>query len=442
MKQWTQAERLLVLVDEGLLIYGSFQRHITRQHLAQFVAILKELTTSYRTKSHQKWVDLSELLLQGRTSDLRCPDWTFPRYGPDWALQVQTCGWDTYGTGFRFIGYDLLKFGYSPLESRERANNGDLVFAAPPYLYGDWVILSGTAHQEFAQFRLGHAFASPFADYRFEHPDTRWYNLASSLGTRRFFLKNAPQILDFFAFLIAQRLGQHRRVLLIAKKDFRSFCVSQLETRLRALGYPKATILTDPFTDEALADPHVLPLIHYGVVGINRFQEFECAFCLSGYYVNESVIEQIVHDVVASDRHLPFRIVTGGRPRRRRVEVVHPHHRIYDTQALAQHALEHQEMGVVLQAVGRVRPYTKAREIFTFQCAGHPSLSYTKEFHSLGEARAYFEIPTRRSFARDQTIARIHQAQAAGLTQRKTAERLKISRSTVKRGWASPEKGS
>ena len=115
--------------------------------------------------------------------------------------------------------------------------------------------------------------------------------------------------------------------------------------------------------------------------------------------------------------------------------MLNPSHRIYDTKNLAQLALDHQEMGVVLQAVGRVRPYTKAREIFTFQCAAHPQLSYTEEFHSLGEAREYFGILTRRNFMYQQRVVNIQRAKATGLTQTQTAQAEGISLSTVKRYW-------
>ena len=92
-------------------------------------------------------------------------------------------------------------------------------------------------------------------------------------------------------------------------------------------------------------------------------------------------------------------------------------------------------MGVVLQATGRIRPYTQPREIFTFQCAAHPYLSYTQEFHCLGEAREFFGIPTRNTHRRHLTMAHIQQAKAAGLTQRRTAQQVGVSLTTVKRYW-------
>ena len=123
------------------------------------------------------------------------------------------------------------------------------------------------------------------------------------------------------------------------------------------------------------------------MIGTNLFKEFDCAYCLTGYYVSEKEINHILQDVLASDMHIPIRIeTTKEHPQRRKAGVVHNQHKYYDIHRLAQLALDQQEMDVVLQAVGRVRPYTKPREIITFQCAKHPKFDYTQEFASIEEA--------------------------------------------------------
>ena len=120
-------------------------------------------------------------------------------------------------------------------------------------------------------------------------------------------------------------------------------------------------------------------------------------YCLTGYYVTENAVNSIVQDRLGSDMTIPLQISIEERPCRRKAGVLNKKDRIYDVHTLAQHALDHLEMDTVLQAVGRVRPYTKPREVITFQCAGHPDFDYTKEFCSLGEARDYFDIPGRRN---------------------------------------------
>jgi DNA-binding NarL/FixJ family response regulator len=92
-------------------------------------------------------------------------------------------------------------------------------------------------------------------------------------------------------------------------------------------------------------------------------------------------------------------------------------------------------MDSVLQAVGRVRPYTKPREIITFQCAEHPKLSYNREFNSIKEARQFFEIDSQQNRQKQETISRILRAKEAGLKQTEIAQKLGCNLRTVKRYW-------
>ena len=292
-----------------------------------------------------------------KTCDLRSHGWHFPQIYLDWSLAVQTRGYGIYGEAFSFLAFGLVHFGRSPLESRERTASGDIVYAAIPNVSMDFIIYSGTAHQQFSEYRLGNEFASPFEDYSFIHPETTWLNIASRLGARRYFLKNSPQILDFFAGLVARRLQEGRRPLLIAKKCFCAFCARQMQDRLQMLGH-EARVAINGWQPDLLRNANVVPLIHYGMIGTNLFQEFDCAYCLTGYYVTEEAINGILQDLLGSDMEIPLRISIEGRPCRRRAGVLNQRDRTYDLHKLAQHALNHLEMDTVLQAVGRVRPYT------------------------------------------------------------------------------------
>jgi hypothetical protein len=432
--QWTGAQKALVILDEANCILKPFRRRIRREQLTIFVDVLKTPVPGRWKKAHERWRYLSELLLQAPTEDLRCNEWRMPWIGHDWAYAVQSRGYHTHGESFSFLPFDLVHFSKSPLESRERAANGDVLFAAVPSVSTDFLIYSGTAHHKFSQYRLGSEFADPFQQYRFEHPETTWFNIASRLGARKYFLKNSAQILDFFAGLVARRLNEERRPLLVAKKCFISHCARQIQQRLRSMGLD-ARVVTNDWKPELLASPSVVPLIHYGMIGTNLFEEFDCAYCLTGYYVTEEAINGILQDLLASDLNIPLRISIEGKPLRRRAGVLNPKDRIYDVHELAQYALDHQEMDTVLQAVGRVRPYTRPREIITFQCADHPALEYTTEFSSVGEARAYFGISCRRSGRKCEMRSKVQAARAKGLKQQEAADQLKVSLATIKRYW-------
>ena len=435
LTNWVGAANPLVLFDEANFLMTSFRQRIPQKQLVTFVAVLKQLSPCIQTKAHRAWTYGADLLLSTSTDDLAHPDWLFPGVSQKWSMAVQKQGWTQYGESFRFLAWDLQQLGMSSLDSRERSANGDVLYAASPFVNSDFVIYSGTAHAEFSKFRLGQDFASPFADYRFEHPRTRWFNIASRLGTRTFFLKNAAQILDFFAGLVARRLKEGKRVLLVTKKCFVSFCEETLTDRLRVLGISGIKIVSSGWTDRSLSSPDTIPLIHYGMIGTNLFEQFDCAYCLTGFYVNEKVIDTILQDLLAADGHVPVKIETRGRPRRRTAGAARVADQVYDVHSLAQLALDQQEMDVVLQAVGRVRPYTKPREVITFQCAAHPQLEYTQEFNTIGEARKFFAIPGHRTRKTISRVERIRAARRAGDTQREAATKIGVSLRTVKRYW-------
>ncbi len=208
-----------------------------------------------------------------------------------------------------------------------------------------------------------------------------------------------------------------------------------MSRRLKELGLGDVSIMTDGFNTQSLDAPNTIPLINYGTIGTNLFEQFQCCFCLTGYYVTEEVIDSILQDLTAKDLSVPIRIRLAGQPLRRKAEIVDPRHRYCDLQTLAQPALDYQEMGTVLQAVGRVRPYTQPREIITFQCADHPSLDYTKEFQSVTAARLFFGIPTRRERLKQQTLAAVQAKRTSGYTQKQTAAELDLGLRTVKRYW-------
>ena len=432
---WAGATRVLTLLDEVGFAATSFRRRVARRDLGLFADVVGSMPHGPGDPPHCDWGYLTRLLLRAPTADLRSAEWRMPPSWPDWALAIQAAGWAAHGRRFRFLGHDLQRFGRSPLESRERHANGDLGFAAPPAIGGDFAVFSGTALPEFLRFRLGRELASPFADHRFDHPETRWYNIASRLGMRAHFPRNAGQVIDFFAGLVSRRLVEGRRPLLVAKKRFIALCDRLLARTLAEIHPTTVRIATGDWDAVDLAAPDVVPLIGFGSIGTNLFEHFDCAFALTGFYVNAEIVDAILQDVLGSDGRIPIVVRTEGSPRRRRARVANPRHRRYDVDRLAQFALDQQELDVVLQAVGRVRPYTRPREVVTFQCAAHPQRPYDREFGDLEEARQFFGIPSRRERDRDRNRRRVQEARRAGLTQAEAAASLGLGITTIKRHW-------
>jgi hypothetical protein len=231
--------------------------------------------------------------------------------------------------------------------------------------------------------------------------------------------------------LVAQQAAEGRRVLVIARKRFIPTCAAGLTERFIELG-ADLHAQTEGWTTESLQDRRVVPLIGYGTIGTNLFEDFDAAYCLTGFYVNEPIVNQCLQDLVRRDLEVPITIETVGIPRRRRARVVDPEHRYYDIARLVQPALEFQEANVVVQAIGRVRPFGRPREIITFQMGELPGVTYDAEFTTLGAARQHFGIPGRRERRKVDRATAIADLRGRGYTQAETARRLGISERTVR----------
>lgn len=432
LRAWAGASRTLTLLDEVNFMGTPFEKTIASHDLDRFLDVLRHVGPRCDKPAwkHQRWLNLVSMLRDASTVDLQADDWRMPYTHAQWAVIVQSVGVERHGDAFVFPGYDLLQFGFSPIETRRRADNGDIQFGVRPYI-GDCMIFSGSADLDFTRFRLGKDVASPFADHRFVHPDTRWYNLASPIGSRKYFVRHAPQVLDFFAQLVVRRIVEGKRVLLIAKKCFTKLCAEGIAERFAELG-ADLRIVPDGWSEELLADRKVVPLINYGMIGTNLFENFDAVYCLTGYYVNEHVVNQCLQDITRRDLRLPIKVETTGIPRRRRASLAKIEHRYYDLANLVQPALSFQEAHVVLQAVGRVRPFTRPREVITFHMGELPGVSYDTEFTALSEARRFFEIASGREQRRAVLAAQIATLRGAGKTQAETADILSITDRTVR----------
>ena len=440
LRQLTGAKRVLVLLDESDLLVRAARRAVGREDLLRFIAAQEAVLVGDETPTRAmlRWLELSRLVAQAPTDDLRGGHWHFPRVGVEWGVGVQQAGRDLAGPKFRFPAFDLVSFARSDPMSRERTDAGDLQFACPPDLGDDFIVFSGTVTPELARYRLDPdhrrpGLSSPFEGHRFEHPGTRWFNVNSVAGAAKYFPRNSPAILDFFAGKIARNIRDGRRTLLVARKRFLGPCADYLTRRLKRLGAGTVHVVTGAWDEADLADPRTLPLISYGISGVNRFEGHDCAYCLTGYYVSAATVAAAVQDLEATPDRFPVWIRNRGNPARRVAHVDLPDDREALLPQLARWTLEQKEADVVVQAVGRVRPFTRPREVITFQVGVLPGVHYTLEFGSLDQARRHFGIPTRRQSEAEARAAAARRLKALGLTNRRIASRLGVSLSTVKR---------
>lgn len=438
-RQRARAHKVLVLIDESDLLLKSIGRLISVEELDLFEQCLRSTHVSRKDANlHREWCCYTSKIQCAGTSDLKEVDCQPPPVTFRWAARVQDHGWKSHPQHYRFLGYDLAALARSDIPSRERLPDGTIRFAVRPDLGDAFIIFSGSVAEDLAQYRLDPDSArprihAPFLGLRFEHPGTRWFNIRSLTGSARHFPGNHEWILQFFSHLLARNIRTGRRTLLVARKSLVRLCAGVLARNLTGLGIEGARIVTTNLAKRDYEDPGVIPLINYGVCGINLFEDFDACYCLTGYYVPETAVRTVLHELEASPAWYEVKLGWEGNPRRRRIEVKASETSANILPRLAWLILQQREPNVIIQAVGRVRPFTRPREVITFHAGELPGVAYTLEFPSLDEARAYFEVPTDRQIRLRDRVREARLLRDRGLSRGEIASDLRINLSTVKR---------
>ncbi|NAZ48128.1 DNA-binding response regulator [Vibrio toranzoniae] len=432
VKQQSNAEKVLVIFDEANVSLANYSRTITVSSIRQ----LMEATSKSDVSSKRKSVISHYLscLLDAPSEDLQDANaWHFPRLDANDMTKILTIGDEIFGDSFHNIIYDLQSFGYSSAESREKLPSGDIRFPASPFTStSDVLLYSGTTHLSILKMRLGIDFYSPYDNYEFKGEGTTWLNLASATGASSNFIKNSPQILDAFTQLTIQRIREGKRVLLVSKKSHAGYCVKAINLMLVEQGVNDIRVVHGEHYAEN-PDITLVPVIHYGVIGINQFEEFDCCYCLNSYYVKQGTLSDSVQDLRADSERIDVAITYSKNPRRRYGVVADDKYRFTDVAEVVNPMLQTLEMGCVIQAVGRVRPFTKTREVITFQGNDPLGTTYDKEFSNLAELRKHFGLATKRTRSSNSTADSVMALSTKNLKQAEIAKQLGISVRTVRR---------
>ena len=332
---------------------------------------------------------------------------------------------------FRWCGHHLFAFGKARRAARWRDRRGDVVFVSSPVLGDRTVFFAAGLSADFLRRQLRiERVAEPFASVLCQHRETHFFNLRSLLGAASRFGSNHPQILDLFAMLLLRNISAGRRTLLVSRKHLKRLCADYLERRLTRWGCP-VMIVANSGESVTSTDPAMLPLIHYGISGVNSFESFDAVYCLNSYYLDETILREVVADSEPDEQRFPVAVRPVGPDRLRIAGTFEPRHRFSSGDRIAR-AYHHQlEAMKVIQAVGRVRFATRPREVITFQCGELPGVVLTAEFRNLREAREHFAILSGSEFDRRSQEREIHRLRDEGLTVGEIAQRLEVSERTV-----------
>jgi len=429
----TGGRRVLVILDEARVLDASFEVQLARDELERFGSVLK------RTRCHQPgwlatrtaWLRELHDLLGADERTFRERSFHFKNELHGFAYWIQALGWHRHGPEFRYAGYDLSLLAYSRAEERWFADDS-LCFIGRPYLQCHLALLSAHVTAAYAGHRLGTGpTASPFEGIRFLHSGSRVFNVRNSNGAARHFRRNHRQVLDTFASLIMRNVVDGRSTLLISRKKFKPLCADYLQRRLAGWGLD-VEIVVDGYDRLPLEpDPRTIPLIHYGIIGVNDFTKYSCAYSVNSYYVSSKDLNAAVQEF--EPRHFRVRLeVVRGPDRMRRVKLADTLVSDEDRMWLGSVYLRKLEVDPVIQAVGRVRFLTEPREVVFFQMNDlQTEIGQVREVRSLRALEQALHIPSARDI--DDALAgrQARRLMNEGFTAQQAAEALGVSRRTL-----------
>ena len=424
----TDAESILLIVDEAGFLQTSYREILDRLKLSRFITALRQ--ANVREDVREQWLYQTTLLTQASTNDLQRTDWKLPNLSPDEIVSIQEAG-IAADPRFQWVGYKLQAFHRSRLDRRWSDDRG-IHYVVPPYLADRTLILSAEMDKKYVERQLNIDRAdNPIPRARIHHKGTRSYNLCFLHGAASRFPGNRPQILDAFAQLILHNIESGRRTLLVSRKHLKKSCITYLTKRFTQWG---RVVTFVPCGGEPVpgSNPNIVPVIHYGVSGVNNFEEFDAAYCLNSFYLDQDVLQKAIRDVDEDTLQFPVNIQVQGQPKRRIAGTFDRRFQASDADQVCRTYYRQLETNVVLQAVGRVRYATRPREVITFQASQMPDVPLHGEFYSMREFRQHFGLLTGSEFTRQFHRQEVRRLRQDGLTTRQIGERLGVSERTVR----------
>lgn len=263
----------------------------------------------------------------------------------------------------------------------------------------------------------------PVRDDNYQIPEgTQLIRLDNSIGAFGNFTGNIDRLAAFTAMYILARKTQGKQVLLVAKKG-------QIEQVCEAVNAKLAELCCDFevvfFTDCSLA--HHIPITNYGVSGFNSYEHFDCVFTVTTYNAKTEVLQNRLNyfnnytnsqQISSIDTNYGTRQVAG----------------LLDdfTRKLANNILHLEEVSVILQAVGRIRPFTNHNREMVVIYRGDLGLGEAV-VATMDELRGELNLP---SYIEYRTQRRLEVVQALldqGYSRTAIAEQLGVSTKSIQR---------
>jgi len=426
LQQRTGAQRPLLIMDEGIIIEHPYRAQLPMRAIEQSLRVARRAAgvDDATADALAEWIRTHEALLDPSNQDLNL---SFPGHlEEEQELLIQRLGWKAHGPSFRFLGHEFAMIARS---RRWRTSDGSVEYVRRPLLRSvDYVLASAGLPLDLARERLGDLQLQEFCPgVRLLDEGTQVFNICCAAGSTKYFPKNAPQILFATAQMVVRLDAEGKRTVVVGKKCFAAHIQALLQGYLRELSGKELRVVHGA-SEAEVQDPLVVPLLTYGVRGVNLFEEFHAAIAVCSFNAREDVLDAMLNDTRGPDARTS--LAFGDFGGKRVARPVGPRARWGGEHALTQ-GVQHQfEAAWAEQVLGRVRFASRPRLVIFFQ-RGPLRFPLTAEFRTLPAFRSYFGLLTRRQWQHRERAALAQEMIRSGASVATTAGALGVDRRTV-----------
>jgi len=436
----TKATRPLVILDEALFLISPMTRRITRADLERFQAALGAAQVDHYLgqAAVTRWLQDIGFLLD---DDVDVDD--LPRFWPTGlehaVLAVQEAGQSLFGSDYHHLSHDLALLNSRITTGQWRRDGVFEVAVRVDLGTAQAIVLGPYLEPELVEERLQRSVVVANPDHVFRHSGTRVVNIRDGVGSAKS-LGHAPhrnRVVDVFTALTMRNALMGKRTVLVARKRHLPAIRARVEELVAATGFPMVLVAAEDFMGANQCGPWEVPLINFGIVGVNSLKDFDAIYCIGAYNINAGHLNAVYQRDLPPDRRHALRLRSVDR--RRQVESADGSFtsRFHARRARALHRVL--ERRVVLQAVGRVRPFTSPTEVILFQQDDfHDVFGNVEVFDTLAAFRDAWQVPTAAEIARAALGEQMESIREDGATYREIARQFEVSTATVHKAIHSP----
>jgi hypothetical protein len=426
------SRRSLVILDEALFTTTAVMRRFTRSDLQGFRSALTEARQKGAPDPGvEAWLEGIDFLLDREVELAALRRFWSNRLNRS-VLAAQMAGHQAFGSAFRYLATELGLLNSTVTTGQWRDGDTFEIVVRVDTTGCDVVIMAPYLDAEIVEERLSRPVIKLLSNLVFRHSESRIINIADPIGTATTLAQPAHfnRVVDFFLALILRNIAQERRTVLVTRKKFLNRVKARVEQVSSGIGQPLTCVLASSGKPFDRCEPSEIALINYGIVGVNSLEAFDALYCIGGYYARADHLNAVYQQTLPPDSRMPIGVRMENRRRQVYAADGEFNTRFHAKRASATHRML--ERRVVLQAVGRVRPFTTRAEVILFQCDDlSPELGSIEEFGSLAEARRQLQVPTLAQLKRTARGETVRTRQDSGESLRTIATDLGIAPSTA-----------